>query len=54
VWFTGCYYSDDGQIGNHQVYQLQFDGTLQQMQANGGTQIAMSPEGNAWLISALQ
>jgi hypothetical protein len=54
VWFTGCYYSDDGQIGNHQVYQLQFDGTLQQMQANGGTQIAMSPDGNAWLISALQ
>jgi hypothetical protein len=54
VWFTGCFYSDDGQIGNHQVYQLQLDGTLQQMQANGGTQIAMSPEGNAWLISALQ
>ena len=54
-WFVSCFYSANGFVGEGQiVYQLQLDGTVKEMQSNGGTQIAMSPSGNQWLISSVQ
>ena len=53
-WFTGCLYADGNVDGNYPVYELQLDGTVSEMQADGGTHVAMSPAGNAWTISTLK
>ena len=58
-WITGC---NPGAGGNYTVYQLQAfhspaPGTVQEgkwvkMQADIATQVAVSPEGDAWVINA--
>ncbi len=55
-WFLSCFSSDsDGyQTGDLIAYQLELDGTVKQRQADGGIQIAMSPAGDVWIISALE
>ena len=54
-WVIGC----DGSGGNYSVYEMQTGGTSSfhltswvKMQANVGTQIAVSPEGIPWVINA--
>jgi len=54
-WIVGCLGLDSAPIdGNFPIYQLNLNGTLQLMQADGGTQIAMSPAGQAWMLSSLR
>jgi hypothetical protein len=48
-WITGCHPGSDG---NYAVYQMQSNGTFKQMQADVATQVAVSPEGNAWAINS--
>ncbi len=53
-WFTGCFYAVPiSGSGGPVVYRLGLDDTVQEMSAAGGVQIAMSPEGNPWIISNL-
>ena len=59
AWITGC---DPGADGNYDVYQLQSlyspvggtaqQGTFVKMQGDIATQVAVSPEGDAWAINA--
>jgi len=49
-WITGCSASADG---NHDVYELQADGSWKKRQADVGTNLAVSPAGTPWAISTL-
>ena len=47
-WITGC--SAVG--GNHSVYQMQTDGVFVKMQSDVASDVVVSPEGNAWALTA--
>jgi hypothetical protein len=49
-WITGC---STNSAGNRDIYQMQTGGAWVKMQGGVGTDIATSPAGNAWVISAL-
>ena len=47
-WSTGCHAASDG---NFAVYQMQTGGKWVKRQADAATDLAVSPEGNAWAIN---
>jgi hypothetical protein len=47
-WSTGCNAASDG---NFSVYQMQTGGAWVRMQSDAATQLAVSPEGNAWALN---
>jgi hypothetical protein len=47
-WIAGCSYVD----GNHSIYQMQTNGVFVKMQADVAETVAVSPEGNAWALTA--
>jgi len=47
-WSTGCHAASDG---NFAVYQMQTGGKWVKRQADAATNLAVSPEGNAWAIN---
>ena len=54
-WITDCpafYGGQDFADSNHNVWQMQTDGFWVKMQNDIATQVAVSPEGNAWAINA--
>ena len=54
-WITDCpsyFGGQDFADGNHNVWQMQTDGFWVKMQDDVATQIAVSPEGNAWVVNS--
>jgi len=47
-WSTGCHAASDG---NYAVYQMQTGGAWVTMQSDAATQLAISPQGNAWALN---
>ncbi len=47
-WSTGCHAASDG---NFTVYQMQTGGEQVSMQTDAATDLAVSPEGNAWALN---
>jgi hypothetical protein len=47
-WIVGCHPGSDG---NYSIYQMQTGGKWVEMESDIATEIAVSPEGNAWALN---